>query len=192
MCSQAAEALLAGNGQRVAVMSERDDIVGIVTPCGILRAVHSRMHELGSILDVEIGALFDVTSGGMLTVHQDATIRKGFSLLIARGVSSAPIVDDAGALVGTLAFHQLRVIAEYKAGAASRLFDSQSVLWLATKDAAGKRSAGGEVVVQHSLAMSGFDTLSTLMCTLSVTRAHRVWICDNNAAPIGVVTIKQM
>ncbi len=150
------------------------------------------------MLDIEIGALFDTASGGVHTVHQHMTIRAGFSELLARGGSSAPIVDDSGALVGTLAFHQLRVLAEYtkgrgKADEAHRLLDTKSVLWLASQSTARRRrSLVGEVLVQHSLAMSGFDTLSTLLCTLVISRAHCVWICDDKAAPIGVITIMHM
>lgn len=177
--------IVSDGAQRVAVLDNTNDVVGIVTPCGILRALHTRVTDLGSVLNLPIGSLFDMTSTRMITVNKNASIKKGFRALIKHGVSAAPIVDDSGSMVNILAFHQLRNIAALSPEAAETCFEEESVSQLAASRSATAPSG-------HSLTVCPQDSLATVIALLVSTRAHRVFVCDDDNVPIDVITIKRL
>ena len=188
---QAAKILTASGAHRVAVVDQDNQqrIRGIVTPCGILRAIRDNIAELGELGACPVGSLFDVHRGGVVTTHQDATARQSLKKLLQHGYTGMPVVDDNGAVVSALSFAHLRAVATLKPHKAMRALQEHSALWLATRDANGEEDG---LALQRNMTVLPSDSLSTAINMLAYSRAHRMYIVDSDRRPVGVITIRNL
>lgn len=187
---QAAEALSASGAHRIAVVDpEKDEgIQGIVTPCGILRAIRDHVTELGELAAVPTGCLFDISTP-VMTAHQNLAADRAFRKLLSNEFSGAPVVNDHGAMVAALSFGNLRSVATLTPEAARGALETHSVYWMATRDANGDED---KRAMMHNMTVLPTDSLATAIAMLAYSRAHRMYIVDKNRRPIGIITIRKM
>jgi CBS domain-containing protein len=176
---------------RVAVVDPENHsaIRGIVTPCGILRAIRDKLPELGEIGTAPIGSLFNICAGTVQTAHKDQTAQYSLQRMLKFGHSGMPVVDDNGVMVGAVCFSQLRCIASMNPEDAEYALEHQPTMWLATRDPRGEEDVDAYT---KNMSVLPSDSLSTAITMLAYSRAHRMYVVDKERRPIGVITIRSL
>jgi len=109
-------------GAMVVVESRGDALrpTGIVTDRDIVRG------QLNRGLDLHSLRVRDVMSRDLLTLPEHASISEAIERMNARSVRRAPIVNDAGDLVGIVSFDDLLPVAVADVQALAKLVDRQA------------------------------------------------------------------
>jgi CBS domain-containing protein len=72
-----------------------------------MNAVSEKTHSESLVLDAATAA--DLMGPNIVSIQADATVAEAVELLIAKGFSAAPVIDDAGRAVGVLSRSDLLV-----------------------------------------------------------------------------------
>jgi CBS domain-containing protein len=72
-----------------------------------MNAVSERTHSESLVLDAATAA--DLMGPDMVSIRADATVAEAVELLIAKGFSAAPVIDEAGRAVGVLSRSDLLI-----------------------------------------------------------------------------------
>jgi CBS domain-containing protein len=115
----------------------------------------------------------DLMSLGPVSLRESATVVEAMGCLIDRGISGAPVIDEAGRPIGVLTESDLIVHAREQFAGASRAEDRTRVRDLMTPAVFTVRpDAPAVTVIEH-------------MRSLNV---HRIFVVDGDGILVGVVT----
>eukprot|EP01094_Clydonella_sp_ATCC50884_P014071 TRINITY_DN2442_c0_g1_i3.p2 TRINITY_DN2442_c0_g1~~TRINITY_DN2442_c0_g1_i3.p2 ORF type:complete len:406 (-),score=164.60 TRINITY_DN2442_c0_g1_i3:1646-2827(-) len=159
----------------------------LLTQSDVLRFLVEHKEELAPVFGRTLSQVLGATeeqlrqekSAHVVAVRSSDTALEALRTLQGAGVTAGPIVDEAGKLVGTLSFSDLRAM------------DCATLLKL--------RLNVVEFVAELK-EPDHFATLSSVSCALSDSllecaqqmlekRVHRMWICDGDNVVIGVLSI---
>lgn len=125
--------------------------------------------------DKSLEALGLVNGGSVVTVTDKETALDAFRKAVTKELSSVAVVDASGRLVGTVSASDLKAL-----DAEHLRFATLNVM-----DFLAKYSPRSVNPVSAAKQCS----LRTVMAKMLQQRVHRVWICDGDHKPIGVVSM---
>jgi CBS-domain-containing membrane protein len=144
-------------------------------------------HQLGKILDTYASEVSNRTNRligrnnllgqpSSITIHDQALI--AFKKIHQDGVSAVAVVGDDGRLVGEVSAADLRGLNR------ERLSDLTKPVIMFLKSSKGD--------LTKPLTCHGKFTLSQVMAGIIRSKAHRVWVVDEDDVPIGVITLSDI
>eukprot|EP00658_Telonema_sp_P-2_P001606 TRINITY_DN1059_c0_g1_i12.p1 TRINITY_DN1059_c0_g1~~TRINITY_DN1059_c0_g1_i12.p1 ORF type:complete len:347 (+),score=84.82 TRINITY_DN1059_c0_g1_i12:191-1231(+) len=168
---------------RVVICDHQCQVETLISQSDIVRFVaeHPSCLEPGvldkSLEELNYLLLGKAKDGGspreVVAVNQKVTAIEAFELMESSGVSGIAILGEEGQLVGNLSASDLRGIGRGEFG----LLMSVEDFVLVNKDEVG------------CFALSPTDTLGCLLRDFSEKRVHRLYVVDNQQAPLAVVTL---
>ncbi|GBC02461.1 hypothetical protein RclHR1_04640004 [Rhizophagus clarus] len=163
-----------------------------VKPCfisqtDIVRFLFQHNHQLGKILDTYASEVSNRTirligrnsllgQPSSITIHDQALT--AFKKIHQDGVSAVAVVGDDGTLVGEVSAADLRGLNR------ERLSDLTKPVIMFLKSSKGD--------LTKPLTCHGKFTLSQVMAGIIRSKAHRVWVVDEDDVPIGVITLSDI
>lgn len=170
---------------RVAVMSNSGDLLGILTQSNVANFLYGKLAQL-PIAQKSIGELGIVTRT-VKSINAEAQVFAAMSLMNDTGMTSLPMVDHGGRLVGSISLSDIKyVLRGFK----------YNMLWRSCfQFIAYVRNHQGLVEDKGRDRYPVFDvrekdSLIKAMGKMGATRAHRVWVStpDTNKL-VGVVSL---
>ena len=196
--STVANIMLSKGVHRVALVDSLAGMAvqGIVTLTSVLKAVEARGACLGRLGSTSVGALFRTGDDAVFALPDSATARFCFQELLANNYYGCALVNDAGALVGSVSLWDVVALADsgLSAEAAELLLDGSIASLLRSAGTSGSATAARGASAPSSLlgctvVVEPSDTLGTVLQLLCSTGAHRVYVISaDDRRPVGVIT----
>jgi len=140
----------------------------------------------------------DLMTVNPVSVREDATLREALGLLIDKGYSAAPVIDDAGRPVGVLSRSDLLVHDRETAVHLRREpeFYHQSELHTAAGEQLGRgfqvekvdRTQVRELMTPAILCVAPQATVAKVVADLVNLKVHRLFVVDDNGVLVGVIS----
>ncbi|KAJ2850589.1 cell separation during budding [Coemansia brasiliensis] len=167
--------VFAKGAHRVAVMESERAIRGILSQARVVRFFFEHSDDATSgaeklLLDASLESLRLVTRD-VVTVSPDTPVLKALSLLESHRITSLPLVDAAGCLVGNLSLSDVKYLARERHMAAS----SCRELVQAARYWQGMRDGQDRAAIFSARPQA---TLRYVLAKLIATGAHRIWIVE--------------
>jgi len=165
--------VLGRGSHRVGVVNVLSDIQNLISQSDIVKLIAANLYLLGVDANKQIQ---DLGFGGrrLVVLNASETALNSFKLMSQAKVSAAPIVNEQGALVGTLSVSDLK-------GLVAESFENLVGTTLAFSEK--------HHYVQHApLVCSPKDTFAQVVTNVAQSRKHRVWVVDNDYKPLGVLS----
>lgn len=165
------------NVHRVPVVDADGALVSIVTQSHMIRLIFRNSSRFPitqkKISDLKIG------NKGVVTVRVDQKAIEAFNVIEEKKVTGLGVVDAHGKLIGNISATDMRNIGQ-NAELISRVFHPvDEFLQYGNK--------GSSPLVCHTC--SPHDTLAQVLDTLVTTRSHRIYVQDQDASPLGVISL---
>jgi len=119
----------------------------------------------------------------IVTISKDIMALEGFKKLHTHGVAALAVTDEEGKLTYTLSGADLRGITLWNIG--NLLEPLEEYIQVSNKPPKSP-------VVQHPHSIAGEAVMADAIQMMLHNRIHRVWICDQEGKPIGVVTFSDI
>ncbi|KAJ2451785.1 cell separation during budding [Coemansia sp. RSA 2336] len=173
--------VFAKGAHRVAVMESERGIRGILSQARVVRFFFEHSDDAASaaerlLLDASLESLRLVTRD-VVTVSPDTPVLRALSLLESHRITSLPLVDAGGCLVGNLSLSDVKYLARERHMAAS----SCRELVQAARYWQGMRDGQDRAAIFSARPQA---TLRYVLAKLIATGAHRIWIVE---PPAGAV-----
>jgi CBS domain-containing protein len=126
-----------------------------------------------------------------VSISEYATLREAGTVLTTRGISAAPVIDDAGRAVGVLSRTD---IVRYTSGNPSarqvlpEFYDAVDPL--TTEDARNfaQETQVWQIMTPVVLSVKADASLAHVVAELLVRKVHRLFVTDNDGTLIGVIS----
>ncbi|KAI9474379.1 hypothetical protein BX667DRAFT_470077 [Coemansia mojavensis] len=167
--------VFAKGAHRVAVMESERAIRGILSQARVVRFFFEHSDDAASaaeklLLDASLESLRLVTRD-VVTVSPDTPVLKALSLLESHRITSLPLVDAAGCLVGNLSLSDVKYLARERHMTSS----SCRELVQAARYWQGMRDGQDRAAIFSARPQA---TLRYVLAKLIATGAHRIWIVE--------------
>ncbi len=126
-----------------------------------------------------------------VSLNAHATLREAGSVLTTRGISSAPVIDDAGRAVGVLSRTDIVRYTSGEPSAPHVLPDFYDAIDpLATEDACtcAQEAHVWQVMTPAVLSVDADASLAQVVDELLVRKVHRLFVTDRTGTLIGVIS----
>lgn len=172
-------------------------VTSVISQSDVLRFLHAHRSECGPVMDMPVEAL-GLAHKMVVCVPCDMPTINAFATMDACDVSSVGIVDqrNGGCLVANLSASDLRGLEPQHFGVLGlavyqfmKLRNARSG-W-PSKTVAGNNEWGlkGAENKPALLTMGPLDSLWTAVDAIVSNRVHRVYVVDENAHPLSIITI---
>jgi len=157
---------------RVALIDMEGNVRTIIAQSDLIRFLNNSKHLLGGVANKTVKELGLVKSGELIVINSEQTAISAFKTLVEHNISAAPIVNSQGSLAGTLSVSDLRVLRQ----------EPISSLLQSVRDYK-------EEVKFGNVVCSPNDTLADVLTLLANKQLHRVWVIDEDNAPVSVISL---
>jgi len=167
------EVLGKGN-HRVGIVNVLSDIQNLITQSDVVRLIAANLSLLGPDANRSVQD-WGFTDRRVVVLNAAETALNSFKLMNDMKVSAAPIVNEHGALVGTLSVSDLK-------GLVVESFDHLVGTTL-------QFSERHRYVESVPFVCSPTDSFAHVVSGVVQSRKHRVWVVDGNHKPVGVLSL---
>lgn len=202
---------------RLALFDKDGQLTHVVSQTDVIRFVWEHIEDLGPLAQATVKDLGFVTRQ-VLSVKPETPALDAMVLMEDRSISALAVVNGKGAIIGNFSVSELRSImsehfgslalpvgeflalehgTEYAGYAVQRSEEEEAQAIEASKGAQfakdqklrRRESRPGSDVGQNLITCCESSTLAELLDKVVHNRLHRVYICDDNLGPIGVITL---
>ncbi len=173
------------NIHRVPLLDHDGEFYTLVSQTDVIAFIAHQIHSPllqglahTSLKEGEIG-----TFGKVHSVHENDPAIVAFQLITEQRVSGVAVVDDAGRLLSNISASDLRLI-QHHGASLSALFQSAGDFVRACKEGSAVRAACKDSV----LAVGTKATYAEALLALDSSRAHRLYVTDEERKLVGVVS----
>eukprot|EP00029_Vermamoeba_vermiformis_P008460 TRINITY_DN3967_c0_g1_i2.p1 TRINITY_DN3967_c0_g1~~TRINITY_DN3967_c0_g1_i2.p1 ORF type:complete len:273 (-),score=68.38 TRINITY_DN3967_c0_g1_i2:74-892(-) len=164
--------------QRVAVVTEKEDIVGV---CSRLRLVHFFSPHIQkfsiarkSIQDINLGIK------KVITVKANSAVSEAFKLIRDHSLNSVGVVnEDNGQLIGNISASDLKVVGLTGELFGRMLLSCRQYLTLIPTNPS----------FTYPICVNPSTTVEELIKKFDISRVHRIYVVDNQQLPVGIVSV---
>ncbi|KAG9296105.1 hypothetical protein G9A89_011958 [Geosiphon pyriformis] len=178
--------LFGSGSHRVAVLDANGNLKGLLTQSHVVQYLYNNVTHFPKIEELFPKTVRDLNigQGTVITARSNSFVLDALTMMNTNGLSSIGIIDDNGMLIGNISMSDLKyVFRGYR----------HSLMWKTTHQFLSHvRSHQGLEDGQDRYPVFDIRPTSTLGFTiakLTATKAHRVWVVDERAQPIGVVSL---
>jgi CBS domain-containing protein len=137
----------------------------------------------------------DLMMPGPVSLRADATIKEAIVLLIDRGFSGAPVIDDAGRPIGVLTRSDIVVHDRERTPGVSEYYERADLI-----TPAGERLGAGfhtehedmttvrDVMTPAVFAVAPDSSASEVVREMLALKVHRLFVVDNAGVLVGVIS----
>lgn len=118
-----------------------------------------------------------IAYSNVISVKANDVALDSLRVMNAHKLSAAPIVNDAGVLVGTLSVSDLKSVTS----------ESFRTLAMSTSQFAEKHSSASQT--PKAIMVTPEGTFGDVINLVTHAKTHRVWVVDANHKPIGVISL---
>jgi len=159
---------------RVALINMQGEVHHIVSQSDLIKFLNNSKHLLGETAHKTVRELGLIRTDELITIDNEQPAIEGFKTLLAKNISAAPVINSQGSLIGTLSISDLRALRK------------ESLSSLLQPLRLFKEIEEGVVI---NVVCTPHDTLSDVLAILAGTQLHRVWITNENNAPVSVISL---
>jgi CBS domain-containing protein len=146
-------------------------------------------------LRLHAGTAADLMMPNPVSIRADASIKEAVALLIDRGISAAPVIDDAGRPVGVISRSDIVVHDREKGRADGEFYDRAD---LRTRE--GERLQGGfqiesvdrtevrDVMTPAVFAVAPESPATEVVHEMLALKVHRLFVVDEAGILVGVIS----
>lgn len=136
----------------------------IGSQCEATRGAHMQRHPGRPVSEI--------MSTQVITMTADTTIEEATQVMLAHGISGAPVVDDAGRPIGIVSKTDLL-----------EAWQEHS-----KSDEANPHTVVGDIMVPYLLAAQNNSPISLAAALMAYEGVHRLLVLDERSAMVGIVT----
>jgi 5'-AMP-activated protein kinase regulatory gamma subunit len=197
---------------RLAVFNKAGDVEAVVSQSDVIRYVAARTGELGPLAEKTTKEL-GWAQREVLCTAPDVSAFEAMLSMSEKGISALAVVAEGGKLIGNFSLSELRTImadhfgslalpvgeflalehgTEYHGYIAHSESDagiesSSGAQW--AKDRQQRGAAPGQEVGQQIICCGADTTFAEVLQLLTQHRLHRLYVVDQDTAPIGLITL---
>src|SRR5262249_24658088 len=130
-----------------------------------------------------------------VSIQADANLKEGIALLIDRGFSAAPVIDDAGRPIGVLSRSDIVVHDRERTPGITEFYDRADLV----TPAGGRLGAGfheenvdgttvGDVMTRAVFAVAPDATAAEVVHEMLALKVHRLFVVDGAGVLVGVIS----
>jgi CBS domain-containing protein len=165
--------------QRVPVVDENHELLGIVSQSRIIRKLNVDI-STSSMATSTIGVVFSTCLHPVVVLEAKHAVRDALDLIEAKIISAIGIVDVQGKLIGNFS------------AADVKRFSSDLSFMITQSLQEFIETVDKSDLPAYPVAVQTSTTVEELFSKFDITGVHRVYIVDQNAMPIGVISTKDM
>jgi len=172
---------------RVPIIDQNRRLVHLVTQSQLVTLLHQYTDKLGDIKHKPVNM---ITGFGqdVICIRENAIAMEAFNMMVHENVTGLAVVDAEGKLTGNISLRDLKAIS-HDANFFTRLFtDVKTFLHRVTSD----NETAESIRPRRVIFARETDTLETIIKQLADHRIHRIFICDKDHKPVGVVSLKDL
>jgi len=171
---------------RVPIIDQNFRLVHLVTQSQLVTFLHKNVTMLGSIKDKPAN-MIQGFGQDVICVKENSIAMEAFNIMVHENVSGLGVVDDEGKLTGNISLRDLKAISA-DASLFTRLYsDVKTFLHKVTDNDPSLQLRPRRVVFARET-----DTLEFVIRRLEEHHIHRLFICDKDNKPVGVVSLKDL
>lgn len=152
---------------------ENNHIIGIVSQTDILRFLLANRNAIGDITTKQIREL-NMDNGPVISVTNDVTLMKAFSMIVKHNVSGIAVLDLKGTLINNLSASDLKGITE------TTFFKLEAPI---------HQVLMGNPDKLPPVTCSPHSTLAQALGKMEKTGVHRIFVVDDSGHPLNVITV---
>jgi CBS-domain-containing membrane protein len=171
---------------RVAVTDGAGGLKGILTQSNFIHYLAEHMFEFKTLMKTLEKTLDELQAGKspVFSVQMEAMVVDALEVICKNGVSSVAVVDQKGHLFGNISLSDIKHVLQHHKQ--SLLYASCAQLVAHVKMDQGAKT-GQDTVPVFDIHTN--NTLRLAMRKVAATRAHRLWVTDQQGYVEGVVTL---
>jgi CBS domain-containing protein len=156
----------------------------IVSQTAIITFLSKHAAQLGPIIHAPIDQAIPMdwaaAKDKVVSISGTDTLNHAFQLMFTQNVSGLAVLDDKATLMGTISIRDLKYML---------VRDKLDVSWLkaSVREYMNHVRAQSDMERHPAISLRRTDSFGTLIAKIASTAVHRIFIIDENNAPIGVV-----
>jgi len=164
---------------RIPVINSEGELITLLTQSQVLRFIYHNMVSFGSFSTSTVEKLSMAVSP-VVTVSVDQNVIDAFKTMHEKRISAVGIVDESGKLIGNISVSDLKSIG----------FDGESLssLYKPISEFMQSSQRGKTTTFAAPVCVTPQSTYSEVVAQLVNNHIHRVYIVDDNCAPVGIVS----
>mmetsp|Transcript_24448 Transcript_24448/g.34270 ORF Transcript_24448/g.34270 Transcript_24448/m.34270 type:complete len:334 (+) Transcript_24448:57-1058(+) len=175
--SVAVKMLVDQKAHRLPVVDSRGNLITILTQSHVVRLIWNHMHKF-SVYNKSLAELH-LAFKDVYTIGKSKKVIEAFQVIRSKGVSGIAVVNKHGKLIGNISASDLKQI-----GSNSDLLHH---LFVSTKDYLKYFLGVDRIPKPYCVQPSA--TLEEALGLIIKTRAHRIYVVDEERHPIGVISL---
>lgn len=169
---------------RLCVVGGDGKVAGVLTQSNLANYLYSKMNLIPAS-QMSIKEL-DLLKSGVKTINAEAQVFSAMSLMHEHGLTSLPMVDHAGHLVGSISLSDIKYV--LKGFKYNMLWRSCFQFISYVRNHQGLvEDAGRDRYPVFDVREK--DTLAKCIGKMGATKSHRVWVVNDSNKLIGVVSL---
>ncbi len=133
----------------------------------------------------------DLMSNNVVSVHETATLKEAIACFIDKGISAAPVIDDAGHPVGVLSqtdilVHDRETVRYLPVVTGPAVYEEFDLDEFQIEDA--DRTEVREVMTPAVFTISATSPATRVIEEMCAMNVHRLFVVDNGGVLVGVIS----
>jgi len=158
---------------RIPILGNENDVVGVITQSGVVAWLAKNLDKLGPLKEMKVSQM-QAAHQYVLSVMADDWALDAFQLIKVGGVSGVAVIDEEGQLIGNLSAKDIKRISS-SGRMYERLFGPVR-----------------EFIENDPIFVTLDDTLERVITEIHENGIHRIYVVDENLAPLGVISLRDV
>jgi CBS domain-containing protein len=179
---EACQLLIKYKSHRCPVINEQGKIVSMVTQAAIVNLFAANIDKMGHLAKKTVGEL-KLGLKPVVTVPKTMRTIDAFKVMHEHKISGVGVVDHSGILIGNLSARDLKHLD------ASNIY---SCMYASASSFIQRVRANMINIVHPAISCTTETDLGFVIGRLSANRIHRLYVCDKDLHPIGVIALRDV
>jgi 5'-AMP-activated protein kinase regulatory gamma subunit len=174
---------------RVPIIDQEYRLVHLVTQSQLVTFLNKNLNMLGDVKN-KPAKMVQGFGHGVICVKENSLAMEAFNIMIHENITGVAVVDEEGKLTGNISLRDLKAISN-DAKMFWRLYqDIKTFLHRVT--AVDVELQSNTLRPRHMIFAQENDTIETIIKKLAEHNIHRIFICDKDQKPVGLVSLKDL